>query len=55
MITEYLCQMERKVDQDPGAPVVAQAAAPVVARALVLVVAPTVKLKRRERMEFSRK
>ena len=46
--------MERKVDQDPGAPVAAPAVAPVVARALVLV-APTVKLKRRERMEFSRK
>ena len=46
--------MERKVDQDPGAPVVALAAAPVVARVLVLV-APTVMLKRRERMEFSRK
>ena len=45
--------MERKVDQDPGAPVVALAAAPVVARALV--VALTVRLKRRERMEFSRK
>ena len=44
--------MERKVDPDPGAPVVALAAAPVVALALV---ALTVMLKRRERMEFSRK
>ena len=46
--------MERKVDPDPRAPVVDQAAAPVVALVLVLV-ASTVMLKRRERMEFLRK
>ena len=50
----YQCLMERKVDPDPGAPVVVLVAAPVVALALVLV-APTVMLKRRERMEFLRK
>jgi len=54
LIMEYLCQMERKVDPDPEAPVAAQAAAPVVARVLVLV-ALTVMMKRRERMEFLRK
>ena len=54
----YLCQMERKTDQDPVAQaavlVAARVVVPVLALVLVLV-ALTVIRKRKERMEFSRK